>query len=209
MGLLADRKKLRSYLDQLADADWKKLKDRAARFAFWINAYNACCLEGVLQTLPADRARWGEYSVEDVSGFFGSRTYRVSGQLVTLDDIEHKTLRVQFADARLHFAIVCASVGCPLLRREAFVAGRLDQQLDEQARQFVGNPEKVRFDLEAREMKISKIFSWFEKDFLQESGSVARFLARYVSDGRLAESLRSQPWSIGYLDYDWDLNLKR
>lgn len=205
-GLRADRAKLRAYLDQLGRADWEKLKDRKERFAFWINAYNACCLEGVLRTLPADRREWRDYSVRKVSGFFDALAFKVSGEQVTLDHIEHKVLRVQFGDARLHFAIVCASIGCPHLRAEAYVAGKLDAQLDAQARAFVADPAKVKIDAGKRQLRVSKIFKWFGGDFEKESGSVPRFLARFVSDERLARQLKQAKWDVGYLEYDWSLN---
>ncbi len=205
-GLMADRQKLKSYLSELASADWKKMRNRSERFAFWINAYNACCLERVLATLPADKSKWKDYSVRDVSRFFKKKAFKVSGQEMSLDNIEHDILRPQFSDARVHFSIVCASGGCPQLLAEAFVPDKLEAQLRFAAEAFINNPDKVKFDLAKKQMQISKIFNWFSGDFQKESGTVQKFISQHVTDKKLAESLRTQKWGTDHLDYSWKLN---
>jgi len=200
--LLKSRKALSGYLIRLGKADWTKLATRAEKFAFWINAYNACTLEGVLNTLPADPASWAGYSVVRIKGFWKKQTYRVSGKLRTLDEIEHKLLRPVFKDARLHMAIVCASTSCPPLRSEAYTGQHLERQLDQQTRQFVADRTNVQIDVAARTLRLNQLFNWFKKDF----GGVPQFLARHVSQAKTRTALERGNWKVSYSKYDWSLN---
>lgn len=207
-GLQADRAALGAYLKTLAKADPGEMA-RNAKMAFYINAYNACTLEGVLATLPADRATWAAYSVTKVPGFWKKTTYVVGGQPLTLDTIEHKILRPRFEDPRIHFAVNCASAGCPVLRAEAFFPDRLSKQLDEQARLFVNDTTRNQIDPARRELRLSKIFEWFKGDFTQHTGTLQAFVGRYVSDPKLAEALGKPGWTVKHLEYGWSLNLHR
>ena len=137
------------------------------------------------------------------------------GATVSLDGIEHDMLRVRgrYDDPRVHFAVNCASVGCPMLREEAFVAERLDVQLDEQAQRFLSDRSRNRWNPSTGKLEISKIFDWYGEDFkLGHRGisSLPAFLARYAD--RLAdaaadrERIAGQKATLGFLDYDWRLN---
>jgi hypothetical protein len=195
-----DESALVDYLDALAAADpngWPE----AEQLAFWINAYNAGIVSAVLQ---------GE-SAESLIGrgkLFKLWKFDVAGKRRTLDEIEHKILRKRFAEPRIHFAIVCASTSCPTLRTEAYVAARLDLQLEEQARAFLNDPSRNRFDRAAGTAALSKIFDWFEGDF-ERDGGLLHFVARYVDDAATGRWLRTaDDIDVEHLDYDWTLNVQ-
>lgn len=206
-GVRADRKALEAYLAQLAAADVTKLSSKE-RYAFWINAYNALTWKRVIDSLPRDPAQWGTYKVTEVDGgkFWKQPKFSAGGKQVTLDEIEHKILRPTWKDARVHFAVNCASVGCPVLRAEAFTAAKLDAQLDDAAKTFVRTQSKLQLDPANKTLRINKIFEWFKDDFVKDAGSVEKFLARYVDDAATAKALREGGWKISYLEYDWHLN---
>ncbi|MDE3225900.1 MAG: DUF547 domain-containing protein [Nitrospirota bacterium] len=197
-GIAADSR-LEAYLRELDRIDPNSLPTREARLAFWINAYNAFAIKGILDGYsPGTLA--GRYQ------YFLGRDYLVGGEKITLYDLERNLLIPDFRDPRMHFAIVCASRSCPKLRSEAYHASRLDAQLDESARVFINDPARNRFDRENRVASLSMIFKWFEKDFAAQGGSVLGYVARYVTDQGLARDLESSPYTIEFLEYDWRLN---
>ena len=122
---------------------------------------------------------------------------------LSLNDIEHKILRARFGDARLHAAINCASYSCPPLLGEAFVAERLDEQLDQQMRAFVIDPRRNLYDREKNELRLSEIFKWFDEDFEKDAGSVRKYLLRFAPPSEEAFIRKAQ---IKYVDYSWALN---
>jgi len=130
----------------------------------------------------------------------------VGGESINLYDLEKKLLIPVFNEPRIHFAIVCASQSCPKLRSQAFTADGLDAQLEENARAFVNDPARNRFDRENRTAYLSKIFDWFEPDFRRHAESLLNYVRRYLSDPELASDLATQPYRIEFLDYDWHLN---
>jgi hypothetical protein len=129
----------------------------------------------------------------------------VAGKSLSLHKLEHKRI-LPLGEPRIHFAIVCASRSCPSLRGEAFTPAALDAQLEDQARRFINDPSKNRFDLERGEALLSKIFKWFAADFEAVSESVTAYIADYVDDPRIAEALRAERLQVRFLDYDWSLN---
>lgn len=197
-GMQADGR-FRLYLSQIDRLDPAGLPTRQEQLAFWINAYNAFAIQGILDGYsPATLA--GRYR------YFVGRDYRVGGERINLYDLEQSLLIPDFHEPRIHFAIVCASRSCPKLRAEAYVASRLDEQLNQSARDFVNDPARNRFDKERKVAVLSKIFQWFEEDFAAESGSLLAYVARYVADAELARDLVSTPYAVQFLDYDWRLN---
>jgi hypothetical protein len=134
------------------------------------------------------------------------------GRKVSLDDIEHAMLRApgRYDEPRLHFALNCASIGCPALREEAYTAERLEAQLEAQAVRFMADRTRNRWNAARGRLELSKIFDWFGDDFRAGGGSLAAFVARHAD--RLAdapadrERLRSGRVDIAFLDYDWSLN---
>ncbi len=191
---LHDKTELDDYLKSISDNPPGKHWTANERKAYWINAYNAFTIKLIIQNYPVE-------SIKDIGGLFKSPWdidfITIGGEAYTLNHIEHDILRKEFNDARIHFAIVCASRSCPNLRNEAFEASRLDQQLDEAASAFVNNLSKNR--IASDKIEISKIFDWFEKDFTA-NGSVIDFLNKY-SRVRIDRSA-----SVSYSSYDWDLN---
>ena len=131
----------------------------------------------------------------------------VRGRQLSLDDIEHQILRRELDEPRIHFAIVCASRSCPVLRDEAYRAQDLDAQLDDAARRFVRDRSRNWFDAATNTFHASSIFKWFRGDFERRAGSLASFLARYADDAAAA-ALRTGGVRIEFLDYDWSLNEK-
>jgi hypothetical protein len=176
--------------------------DPAAKKAFWINAYNILAIKIVLDHYPVE-------SIKDISGWFSSVWKAEAGQAAgaarTLDEMEHQILR-SMGDPRIHAAIVCASVSCPDVRREAYRAERLEQQLDDQVRSFLANSNKgARLTDTNHILYVSKIFDWFSEDFEQENGqSLKIFLQRYLP-ADMAQSV-SDSTALDYFDYDWSLN---
>ena len=174
---------------------------RVDKIAFWINAYNALTVRLILDHYPLR-------SIRDI-GWLPGAAFRQSfipmqnlrGEPISLDDIEHRVLRAQFAEPRIHFALVCAARSCPPLRTEAYRGAVLAQQLDDQGRNFLGMPTKNRVDRVAGTMYLSPIFKWFRPDF-ETDGPLAAFVAPYF-DLKAADVAH---FTIEFLDYDWSLN---
>jgi hypothetical protein len=180
----------------------------AARMAYWINAYNAFVIDAVLKAYPLR-------SVRDIKLGFGLLFFKrarfvAGGQRYSLDDIEHGILRKQFADPRIHFAVNCASLSCPSIRREPYTAERLEEQLDAAAREFIGKEDNVwmRGDV----LFLSKIFDWYGGDFLKAleregagKPTLADYVARYLPEATAARVRQEKP-RIEFYGYDWSLN---
>ncbi len=214
-GFAADRLVLKSYLDSLSAvapatfAGW----GRAERQAFLINAYNAFTVELILTKYPDLK------SIKDLGSLLSNpwkpKWIPLLGGKVSLDDIEHAMLRKRgdYDDPRVHFAVNCASIGCPALREEAFVAARLDAQLDEQTLRFMSDRTRNRFNAPLGRLELSKIFDWYGEDFrLGHRGiaSLPAFAARYTEQLADApadrERVRGAKLDIAFTDYDWALN---
>ncbi len=177
------------------------LKTSKEKMTFWINVYNIMAVKMVVDHYPVD-------SIKDAGSLFESvwkkKVGVVGGQEVTLNDIEHETLR-KMGDPRIHVAIVCASVSCPDLRKEAYTADRLDAQLDDQFKRFLENRGKgLQIERSKGRVTLSKIFDWFEEDF-EPKGGVLPFLSRYAPEKDRA-FLKKGNLDVSYLDYNWDLN---
>lgn len=206
-GLGADRAALQDYLATLARTDPDAL-DRAGRMALWINAYNAFTLELVLRELP------GLESIKDIpSGRrWEGRLWDVGGTRYSLDQIEHEILR-PMGDARVHFAINCASQSCPALADEAYLPQTLDSQLDAAGRAFLADPERgLRFGDErglfgtSHVLRLSRIFDWFEDDF-ERDGTRLDFVLRFAPERAVAYVREHRDdLDVEFLDYDWSLN---
>ena len=180
------------------------------RIAFWINAYNALTLQQVLDTRPAS----GRYSVKEIDGFWTRRKWTVAGRRVSLDEIEHKILREKFSEARIHFALNCASRSCPPLAPELYRADTLDVRLSEAARAYLADQSQNSFDQARKRAEVSELFRWFKSDFVdaieRPVPGIARlqqFLAEYAPTETLRRRLLSGRWTVRYKPYDWSLNL--
>lgn len=172
------------------------------RIAFWLNAYNAFTVRLILDHYPIASIRR--------IGWLPGAAFRerfipmpgLKGKTVSLDDIEHGTLRSAFREPRIHFALVCAARSCPPLRGEAYRGADLDRQLRDQGRIFLNDPAKNQVDVAAKTLRLSSIFKWFRDDFEAAAGSVPAFVAPYLDhDGASVAG-----FTVTYLDYDWALN---
>ena len=214
-GVLADHASLKAYLAQLSSVSAAAFDgySKPQQMAFLINAYNAYTVELILTKYPKLE------SIRDLGSFttkpWGIKNIPLLGTTMTLDNIEHDTLRAKgrFDDPRVHFAVNCASVGCPMLREEAFVAERLEAQLEEQALRFMSDRSRNRFNASSGKLEVSKIFDWYGGDFkLGNKGiaSLPAFAAKYavqltdVAADR--ERIKGKDLAVSFLDYDWKLN---
>ena len=212
-GFAVDRAALKAYLDSLSrvtPADYAGW-DKPQQLAFLINAYNAFTVEKVLTRYPDLK------SIRDFGTVFGNpwkdRFFMLLGKSQNLDGIEHDTIRAPggFEEPRIHFAVNCASIGCPALREEAYIANRLEAQLEDQTRRFLADRSRNRFA--AGTLEVSRIFDWYAKDFSVGGKGIAsppQFFAKYAD--LLADreedrqAVRGGRLPIRYLDYDWALN---
>mgnify|MGYP001592812326 FL=1 len=161
--------KLDGYLSELNRIDPTRLSRRQDQLAFWINAYNAFAVKGILEH-DSPMTLWGRYR------YFIGRDYQVGGTTINLYDLERQVLIEQFHEPLMHFAIVCASTSCPKLQSWAYQPGELDRQLDQAARAFINDPTRNRFDRKQKVALLSMIFQWFEKDFSAVAGSVLAYV---------------------------------
>ena len=200
-GFKAEESLLDTYLDQLSRTDPESLS-APDRFAFYVNAYNAWTIKLILSAYPELK------SIKDLGNLFRSPWKRkivvLNGKKVSLDHIEHDILRPQFRDPRVHFAVNCASLGCPPLFKEPFKGSRLDQQLNTATTAFINDRRYNRFD--GNTLHVSKIFKWFEEDFDHD---VIGFFEQFASD-ELKRQIKERRTNLklAYLDYDWGLNGK-
>jgi len=204
VGLKARPQELNEYLDQLAAvprADFNTWTE-PQQIAFLTNAYNAHTLKLIIDHFPIK-------GIRDIGnllrGPWSQPVVRLFGGTITLNVLEHKMLRVDYNEPRLHFALVCAAKSCPPLRREAYVGARLDEQLDDQGRTFLSQSEKNRVDADQRIVYLSRIFKWYGKDFEKNSGSVLAGLKAYWPE-TAAAALAEGQFTIRYTRYDWSLN---
>ncbi|MFQ5952719.1 MAG: DUF547 domain-containing protein [Candidatus Omnitrophota bacterium] len=201
-----DLETFEEYINTLKEASPEKMS-RNGRKAFWINAYNALTIYAVLKRIPGNKLLAKVFSVQMVPGFFDRIKYDVDGESLTLNDIENVKLREGFNDARIHFALVCASRSCPEIQNGAFKAPGLDKKLDEMTRMFIRDKTRNRIDTKDNILYLSQIFKWYEEDFVGDSGSVINYVKKYVDEKDFLY-LSSQDVRIKFLYYDWLINVK-
>ena len=199
-GIAQERAAFRQYLDSLSRVGEAEFQawSRPQQMAFLVNAYNAYTVEKILTRYPDIRSIW------DFGKFFGNpfrdEFFPLLGRKASLDAVEHGMLRKRYGEPRIHFAVNCASVGCPMLREEAYVAPRLEQQLEEQTVRFLSDRSRNRYR-EGR-LEVSMIFDWFREDFEPREA----FLLRYAALLGVPPGVRPK---LAFLDYDWSLNDSR
>lgn len=175
------------------------------KLAFWINAYNAFTIQYVLDKYPV-KSLMNKLSYVTGGGTFKTKFIKINSRKYSLNDIENDIIR-PMGDPRIHFALVCGAKSCPPLRAEAYVAGRLSEQMNEQGRLFISQSDKNRFDFEKNEIAISKIFDWFKDDFRKNGKSELEFISHYLPPEQAQKLLaRSATIKVKYTEYDWDLN---
>lgn len=194
-----DNADFKAYREMLAATDPATLPDDKARLAFWINAYNASTIAGVLEHWPAIKSVADPYPDY---GFFKRAEYTVGGKKYSLNDIENEIIRKRFKEPRIHAALNCASISCPPLAPYAFTAAKLDGQLQAVFVAFANDPQRNQIDPATGAVKLSQIFNWYGGDF---QPSVQQYLAPFVKDEAKKKALIDAK-AVEFLPYDWSLN---
>jgi uncharacterized membrane protein YdjX (TVP38/TMEM64 family) len=201
-GLADEQAELDRYLAAVAEAPIDRM-GRDERLALLINAYNACTLRLILDHSPLD-------SIRDIPAArrWSARRWTVGGHTWSLEEIEHEQIRPHFVEPRIHFALVCAAVGCPPLRNEAYRAERLDAQLDEQARYVHANERWLVLPAGGDAVHLTSLYDWYGSDFEQSAGSSLGFAARYAPALARARD-EGRRLAVRFLAYDWALNARK
>ncbi len=198
--------KLKAYVASMERVDVAAL-NRPEQFSFWANLYNAKTIDIVLDHYPVksikDISLGGGFTALVTGGPWKAKVVKVAGQDLSLDDIEHGLLRKIFKDPRVHFAVNCASIGCPNLSNQAFASATLEAQLDDAARAYVNSPRGVRV-AGGGKVTASSIYKWFQEDFGGSASGVLQHARKYAG-GDLKAALQGVNSISGY-DYDWGLN---
>ena len=199
-----DSQQLDAYLGHLSLADPQTRANRETKLAFWINAYNAATIKGILREYPTTSIR------KHTARLFGYNIWKdlqliVGAQQYGIEQIEHEVLR-KMNEPRIHFAIVCASISCPKLRAEAYTGQQLDAQLADNARDFFSKSGNFRYDPSSKRFYLSSILSWFADDFGRDQAAQLRAIAPYLPTATAQQAANSNAVRVSYLDYDWGLN---
>ncbi|MBQ4820839.1 DUF547 domain-containing protein [Aquimarina sp. MMG016] len=189
-GFMRDSSQLYAYFRQLSENKPTESWSREEKLAYWINAYNAYTIKLVIDSYPLK-------SIKDLKDPWGKKFFKIDGEWYSLNDLEHKILR-KFGDPRIHFAINCASFSCPVVWNRAYTGDNLHEALDSQTEKFINDP--TRNTITKNVVSVSKIFSWYKRDFKVNGGDVKDFINRYA-----AVKITNQP-NKGYKKYDWSLN---
>ncbi|HMO24923.1 MAG TPA: VTT domain-containing protein, partial [Tepidisphaeraceae bacterium] len=201
--LISSPDALRAYNRSLSEAPWEAL-GRDEKLALLINAYNSFTLELMVEWLPRD----GINGIRDIPADrrWDDERWNIGGNVWSLNQIEHEQIRPHFREPRIHWAVVCAAVGCPPLRAEAYVAERLDEQLADQERIIHTDGARwLRFDTGGNVLHLTQLYNWYGGDFEQVAGSVLAYVSERVpAVARVREA--GTRIRIAWLDYDWSLN---
>ncbi|HIP38902.1 MAG TPA: DUF547 domain-containing protein [Desulfocapsa sulfexigens] len=197
-----DQQSLNSYLTQLQKTKVRQL-NRIEQKAFWINLYNGLTIKVILDHYPVK-------SIMDIDispGFFSNgpwdaKLFNIQGEDLSLNDIEHRILRPIFSDNRVHYALNCASLGCPNLQDKAFTATNMEQLLNDGARTYINHPRGAQ--MIGGKLKVSSIYKWFQADFGGSREKVVQHLQQYA-EGDLNSALSTYKGKLNF-DYNWDLN---
>lgn len=195
---------LTAYLAELAKVKRAEFDgwSRESRMSYLINAYNAFTVKLIVDAYPVK-------GIKKTVGFLRSPWKKeffsiLDGTVKTLDPIEHDILRPQYKDARVHAAVNCASLSCPVLQATAFTSDKLESQLDAAFRQFLADKARNRYDIEKGTLYLSKIFDWFGEDFEKSYGGIKQTLEKLGPAE--AKAALAKKGKIEFLDYNWDLN---
>jgi hypothetical protein len=207
MAMLGDNTSVR-HAESLANFDIESLRSREERLAFWINSYNALSIYGVIKKLKSD-PKFIEKGIGNWFGrvrFFALQKFHVGGKSYTLRAIENM-IRKEFQDPRIHFALNCSTLGCPVLKDGLYSADNIENELEEAARLYIRSPRGSRIDKKRNALHLSLIFKWSRGEFHISGKSLVQYVAKYMSDEN-ANYLRSNENAIKikFMEYDWSLN---
>lgn len=212
---------LEAYLANLAAASPRSAPERfeeeGAALSYWLNAYNACVIAGVLRHWPLASVQDVRAPLELVAGFgfFGTLQFSLGGEWFSLHHLEQDLIRVEFSDPRVHFLLNCASGGCPRIRPDLPRGPGLEERLARAAREFINDPAQVQIDHEGQRVRLSSIFVWYEADFLADlkrrglppsEQTLPRYLRDLAAPPLRAELERAAAYQVEALPYDWSLN---
>lgn len=203
-GFIADKSAFTAYLDELSANPPDKSWSPQDKEAYWINAYNAFTIKLVIDHYPVISIKdiGPKHQIVRINTPWQKKFFRIGGKRFKLDKIENQILRKDFNDPRIHFAIVCASRSCAKLRNEAYTGAKVNEQLNDQARDFLCTKAKNEFSSSSK-AELSPYFDWFAKDFEKKSGTVIAFINQYAP-------VKLKPDAdIEFKDYDWSLNEQR
>ncbi len=205
---------LSEQVENLKRINLKTLKDKNQAIAFWINAYNFYMVKVILEN-GFENGKLSIKSVKDLGTFFNpykifkQKDHHVGDQTLSLDDMEKGILLGEgykangWKDARIHFAVNCASVGCPPLHPKIYEAETLDIVLDNNVKKAFLTPR--HFHIKGKNLYLTHLFKWYETDFIESAGSVKKFILKYTEAAKIREQVQTSQ-SIEYIDYDWKLN---
>jgi hypothetical protein len=200
-----DMQTLDEYLTRLGAVDRQLPSSRPAQLAFWINAYNALTIKGILREYPTSTIRNHTSYVPGNYNMWTDLLLRIDDRDVSLDDIEHQILR-KMGEPRIHFALVCAAKGCPPLRRRVYTADGLEEQLSDNARRFFARPTNFEADAGSRTVSLSELLDWYGSDFARTPAEQVRWLRPYFPAPERLGWLDAGEITVKYLTYDWSLN---
>ncbi|MEJ8800620.1 DUF547 domain-containing protein [Pontibacter sp. H249] len=190
--LQRDRPLLKELVKQIAAFDLSRTT-ASEKKAFYINAYNVLVLKQVIDHYPIN-------SVMDIPGFFDKQKYKVAGESLTLNELEHKKLREPYKDARLHFALVCAAKSCPPLLSTAYTPQQVEKQLEAQTRKALQDKTFTRVQPQQKQVQVSELFKWYKDDYLAEAPTIIAYINKYRA------SPIPESYKLSYYTYDWQLN---
>ena len=201
-----DRQTLTAYLNHLSQANLNTPAQRNAQLAYWINAYNAVTIEGILRVYPTTSIR---NHTAKIAGYniWKDLKLHVGDSKAGLEEIEHKVLR-KMNEPRIHFAIVCASIGCPRLLNEAYMPQKMEQQLTINTKDFFSRSQNLQIDTNSRTVKLSKLLNWYGSDFGADINTQLVAYQRYWPEAA-AQAVAAGGYRVDYLSYDWNLNAQR
>lgn len=187
---IKDKVQLNDYLQYLGEHIPDKSWSENETLAYWINAYNAFTIALIIEHYPVK-------SIVDIKNAWDIDFIHLGNKTFTLNDIEHQIIRKEFNEPRIHFVLVCAAISCPILLNEAYTPDKLEQQLQQQGKEFINDPSKN--SITQKKAKVSQLFNWFADDFTK-NGSLNDYLNQF-SKIKLDPNAR-----VDFLEYNWDLN---
>lgn len=200
-GFLSDKGELQSYLDLLSENAPSKTWTENDKIAYWLNAYNAFTIQLIINNYPLKSIKdlGGKKQIIFINTPWDIKFFKIGDKTMTLNRLEHRILRSNFQEPRIHFALNCASLSCPKLRREAYAGSQLNEQLTDQAIEFL--TDKSRNQISAEEVKVSAIFDFYGNDMVKWSGkTLIKYINQY-SGVKIANDTE-----LKFLEYDWNLN---
>lgn len=195
-GFVKDKERLATYLAQLSQNPPQPNFSKEEKLSYWINAYNAFTVQLIIDHYPLKSIKDISSGLPMINSPWDIPFFKIGEIDFDLNTIEHKILRQEFDEPRIHFAINCASFSCPKLRNEAYLPELLESQLEDQTKDFIHDPSKNQISKDV--IQLSSIFNWFQSDFTK-NGSLISFIQQYHP------TLPAFP-KIDYLDYNWSLN---